>query len=83
MTVGPVDQVRKIASEVFNSIVQDTSPGLPPETIDDWDSMQRLNFVLALEECFGCEFTPEEIDSMKTLSDFAAVVEKKRAQSLG
>jgi acyl carrier protein len=80
MIADAVEQVRTIASDVFNMLVQEELPGSAPETMDDWDSMQRLNLVLALEEHFDVEFTPEEIEGMKTLSDFAAVVEEKRGQ---
>jgi acyl carrier protein len=83
MTAGAVEQVRTIASDVFNMLVQDESSSSPPETMDDWDSMQRLNLVLALEERFEVEFAPEEIERMNTLSDFAALVEKKRGQVPG
>lgn len=83
MTLETLDQVRKIATDVFSTIMSDAPAGAPPESVDDWDSMQRLNFVLALEEHFGFEFTPEEIERMKTLSNFAAVVEEKRGQVPG
>lgn len=81
MTADSVEQVRAIASDIFNMFAQDESGGAPPECIDEWDSIQRLNLVLALEEHFGVEFAPEEIDAMKTLSDFASVVREKHAQN--
>ena len=81
--IDAAEQVRTIASSIFNMLAQDESSSAPPETMDDWDSMQRLNLVLALEEHFEVEFNPEEIERMKTLSDFAAGVENKRAQVPG
>lgn len=79
---GPMDgntaeQVRKIASELF---MHDESSRVPPEVLKDWDSMQRLNLVLALEEKFGIAVAPDEIERMKTLADCAALVEMKRTQ---
>lgn len=82
MTSNTAEQVRTIASDVFNMLAQGGSPGEPPEAINDWDSMQRLNLVLALEEYFAVEFGPEEIESLKTIADFAAIVEQKREQDL-
>ncbi|MEJ2008191.1 MAG: acyl carrier protein [Acidobacteriota bacterium] len=55
MTVDTIEQVRAIASDVFGMFVQEESGGAPPENSDDWDSMLRLNLVLALEEHFGVE----------------------------
>lgn len=80
MKGDPLQYVRKIASDVFNMLAGDAEGEAPPESIDDWDSMQRLNLVLALEEHFGIEFTTEEIERMKTLSDFVWVVGGKQGQ---
>jgi acyl carrier protein len=77
MTTHAAEQVRMIASAIFNTFGQDGSASSPPENMDDWDSMLRLNLVLALEEHFAVEFTAEEIEAMKTLSAFAEVVEMK------
>lgn len=83
MTTDTAEQVRTIASDVFNMALMDDSPAAPPESIDEWDSMERLNLVLALEERFEIELTPEEIENMKTLADIALTVERKRAQQPG
>ena len=47
-----------------------------PETIENWDSMQHLNLVLAVEEKFGVQLEPEDIEEMKTIGEVAALVEK-------
>lgn len=80
MMEDSVEQVRTIATDVFNMLVLDEARGAPPESIDDWDSIQRLNLVLALEEHFGTEFTSEEIERIRTLSDFVLVVQEKQGQ---
>lgn len=81
MTPDPSEQVRAIASGVFFTLPQDEPSSAPPEAIDDWDSMQRLNLILALEEHFGVEFAIEEIEQIKTLADFCAVVQQKLRQT--
>ena len=45
-----------------------------PKTIENWDSMQHLNLVLAIEEKFGVQPEPEDIEQMKNAA--AALVEK-------
>lgn len=37
-----------------------------------WDSLTHLNLVLALEEEFGIEITPEEIEQLH--SDYSAII---------
>jgi acyl carrier protein len=70
-------QVQQIASDIFGvpgaTITADSSP----ETIGNWDSMQHLNLVLAIEEKFGVQLAPEDIEHMKTIGAVATLVEKK------
>ena len=48
-----------------------------PETVESWDSTQHLNFVLALEEKFGFQFSPEEMEQMRNIGETARVVENR------
>ncbi len=76
MTASTFEQVRNVASDIFgipaDKIVAESSP----ETIETWDSMQHLNLVLAIEEKFGVQLEPEDIEKMKSIGAIAALVEK-------
>lgn len=72
-----LDQVRGVASDLFNIPVERIKPESSPETIDTWDSTQHLNFVLALEEKFGLQLSPEDMEQMRTVGEAANVVESK------
>jgi acyl carrier protein len=52
-------------------------PESSPESIDSWDSTQHLNFVLALEEKFGLQLSPEEMEQMRNVGEAAKVIESK------
>ena len=71
------EQVQAIASDIFGVPVRKITADSSPETIENWDSMQHLNLVLALEEKFGLQLDPEEIEQMKSVGAVAALVEKK------
>jgi acyl carrier protein len=71
------EQVRAIASDVFGVSPAKISPESSPETIESWDSMQHLNLVLAVEEKFGIQLAPEEIEQMKNIGAVAALVDRK------
>ena len=72
-----LDQVRGVASDLFSIPVDRIKAESSPETIDTWDSTQHLNFVLALEEKFGLQLSPEEMEQMRTVGEAAKVVESK------
>jgi acyl carrier protein len=62
LTSTILDQLRGVASDLFNIPASRITAESSPETIDAWDSTQHLNFVLALEEKFGLQLSPEEME---------------------
>jgi acyl carrier protein len=76
LTASTLEQVRHIASDIFGVPVDKVTAESSPETIENWDSMQHLNLVLAVEEKFGVQLEPEDIEQMKNVGAVAAVVEK-------
>jgi acyl carrier protein len=70
------EQVRSVASDVFGIPARKITAESSPQTIENWDSMQHLNLVLAVEEKFGVQFEPEDIEQMKNVGAVAALVEK-------
>jgi acyl carrier protein len=77
LTSTILDQVRGVASDLFSVPLDRIKPESSPETIEAWDSTQHLNFVLALEEKFGLQLSPEDMEQMKNVGEAAKVVESK------
>ena len=75
MSTSPA--VARVFSEVLGvpqeSITDETSPENTPE----WDSVQAMNLVSALEEAFGIRLSTKEIISMKTVGTVRTVLKNK------
>jgi acyl carrier protein len=71
------DTVKTIASDLFQVPVAQLGEKSSPETLEQWDSVQHLNLVTAIEEHFSICFEPEEIDEMSDLGAIARLVEAK------
>ena len=71
-------RVRDLAADILQVDSASITPDSSPETIEAWDSVQNLNLVLAVEEAFGFQFAPEEMDQMKTIGKIAEVVTAKQ-----
>jgi acyl carrier protein len=71
------ERVRGIAADVLQVAPASVTAESSPQTIESWDSVQHLNLLLALEEQFGLQFEPEEMDGMKNVGAIAALVERK------
>jgi acyl carrier protein len=66
-----------MASDIFGVPADKITPASTPESIETWDSIQHLNLVLALEEKFEVQLSPEEIEQMKSIGDVIKLVEGK------
>jgi acyl carrier protein len=73
------ERVRSVASDIFGIPADKITAESSSETIENWDSMQHLNLVLAIEEKFGVQLEPEDIEQMRNIGAVAALVEKRQS----
>lgn len=81
MTESVLDQVEQIAADIFDVPVEEVTPESSPDSIEQWDSLQHLNLVLALEQCFALTFAPEEMEQMLNIESVAKLVQGKLSQA--
>lgn len=72
-----LDKVILVATDVFQVPQASLSAGSSPDTIETWDSLHHLNFVVALEQEFNVQFSPEEIEQLLSIELTTALVEEK------
>jgi acyl carrier protein len=77
LTAAVFDQIRTMASDLFGVPAERITADSSPQTLEAWDSIQHLNLVLAVEEKFGVQLSPEEIEQMKSIGETAKLVEGK------
>jgi len=77
LTPTILEQVQQIASDVFSVPKESITENSSPETVETWDSIQHLNLVLALEEKFGLQLSPEEMEQMRSIGQIRATLESK------
>ncbi len=71
------EQVRSIVSDLFSIPADRITAETSPENVDAWDSTQHLNLVLALEEKFDFQLSPEEMEKMRNIGEIVKIVESK------
>ena len=72
-----LDRARTMVADIFGVPVEQVQPQSSPDTIETWDSINHLNLVLALEQEFGIQFTPEEIEQLLSVELIVALVAEK------
>jgi len=72
------DSVLEAATEIFCDIFDDDTIIVTDSTvaddIEDWDSLEHINLVLALEQRFSLKFTMDEVIGMKNVGDMVDIV---------
>jgi acyl carrier protein len=64
-------------ADIFEVPLEQVLPTSSPDTIETWDSLRHLNMVLALEQEFGIQFSPEEIEQLLSVELITALLAEK------
>ena len=54
------NRISKVLSKVMKVDINSIDENSSPDTIEAWDSLKHMELILALEEEFNVELTPEE-----------------------
>jgi acyl carrier protein len=75
------EQIYHGLTEVFQDVFENEAlvlePAMTPAEIPGWDSARYINLVVATESRFGIRFQPAELESLRTISDFALRIQHK------
>lgn len=65
-------------NEVFQEVFDNEEITVAEETtsadIEDWDSLEHINLVVAVEKAFGIKFTMAETTGMKNVGEMVSII---------
>lgn len=64
------ETLNQLVADVLGITVDEISDSSSPDTLSQWDSITHLNLVMAIEEAYDVQLTPEdalELNSVKLL----------------
>jgi acyl carrier protein len=75
------EEVYKNLNEVFQDVFDDESITVNDATtandIEDWDSLEHINLVVAVEQKFGIKFNMGEVNSFKDVGAMVDTIMEK------
>jgi len=77
MSASVASRVQRILADLLSLPQEEISVDSSPETVETWDSLQHLNFVLAVEQEFGVHFRPEEIEQLTSVKIMVEMLDTK------
>ena len=69
-----MDAVRLIVSDVLELPIEAVTADTTSQSQENWDSVHHLSIMMGLEERFGVEFEPEEVESMLSVARMEEVI---------
>ena len=72
------DEIYVKLNEVFQDVFDDEDISVNDSTtaddIEDWDSLEHINLIVAVERAFGIKFTMGETTSMKNVGAMVDII---------
>lgn len=76
------EKVYETLTQIFRDNFDDNSielrDGMTSADIEDWDSLEQINLVVAIQEEFGIRFNIDEVNSMKNVGEMVSFILKKK-----
>lgn len=75
------NQVFTEVQGIFRDVFDDESLNITNETnandIEEWDSLEQINLIVAMESTFKIRFTIDEVSELKNVGEMIALINKK------
>ena len=72
------EEVFETLNGVFQDVFDDTSITVNDKTtsedIEDWDSLEHINLIAAVEQEFGMKFSMGQVVTMKNVGEMADII---------
>lgn len=72
------EQIFEALNEVFRDLFDDEAITVTDTTtaaeIEDWDSLEHINLIVAVEKKFGMKFSMGEVNKMKNVGEMADLI---------
>lgn len=74
------EKLNVIFRDVFDDEAITVEEGTTARDIEDWDSLEHINLVVAIEKYFGMKFTMGEVTGMKDVGAMADIIQERAAR---
>lgn len=70
-------RLNRVFQEVFDDITIRVTPQTTADDIEDWDSLEHITLISAVEREFRMKFKMGEISSMKNVGEMAQIIAQR------
>jgi acyl carrier protein len=74
------EQLTSIFRDVFEDDTLVPTPTMKADDVEEWDSLNHINLMVAIETRFKIKFKTAEIESLRDVGHLVEIIEKKVGQ---
>lgn len=71
------EKLNQVFEDVFDDEEIRVNDNTTSEDIEDWDSLEHINLIVAVEKKFGMKFNMGEVTTMKNVGEMADIILKR------
>ena len=72
-----VERLNEVFQDVFDDETIVVEENTTAEDIEDWDSLEHINLIVAVERHFGMKFSMGEVTGMKNVGAMADLIAER------
>ncbi len=70
-------KIKQIMAVIFDTTEENISDDAEPLKIDNWDSLNHLQLIVALEQEFNIKFSDDELTELLNLALITTIIQSK------
>ena len=71
------ERLNNVFRDVFDDDTISVNDNTTSKDIPDWDSLEHINLIVAIEQEFGIKFNMGEVTTMKNVGEMADIITNK------
>jgi len=71
------EQLNQVFREVFDDDSIEISDEMTAADVEEWDSLNHINLIVAVERTFGIRFSTKEVNGLANVGEFIALISSK------
>ena len=79
MMSGP--EIKERLTDIFSDLFDDDSielnDAMTAKDVEEWDSLNHINLIVAVEGAFKVKFTTKEVNNLANVGEFVALIAGK------
>ena len=71
------ERLNNVFRDIFDDETIEVNANTTSNDIEDWDSLEHINLIVAIEQEFGMKFNMNEVTTMKNVGEMVEIIKSR------